>query len=60
MEGYGASLQHYNELIESQVKEEWSLPSNWKLIAQMPFGNPIAQPDEKQYQPLEDRIKIFK
>jgi len=60
MEGYGASLQHYNELIESQVKEEWSLPSNWKLIAQMPFGKPIAQPDEKQYQPLEDRIKIFK
>jgi len=60
MEGYGVSLQHYNELIEAQVKEEWSLPSNWKLIAQMPFGNPTAQPDEKQYQPLEDRIKIFK
>ena len=60
MEGYGASLQHYNELIESQVKEEWQIPGNWKLIAQMPFGKPIAQPDEKQYQPLEDRIKIFK
>jgi len=60
IEGYGVSLQHYNELIEAQVKEEWSLPSNWKLIAQMPFGNPTAQPDEKQYQPLEDRIKIFK
>ena len=60
MEGYGASLQHYNELIEAQVKEEWRIPSNWKLIAQMPFGKPTAQPDEKQYQPLEDRIKIFK
>ena len=60
MEGYGASLQHYNELIESQVKEEWQIPGNWKLIAQMPFGKPTAQPDEKQYQPLEDRIKIFK
>ena len=60
IEGYGVSLQHYNELIEAEVKAEWDLPSDWKLIAQMPFGKPTAQPDEKQYQPLEDRIKIFK
>jgi predicted oxidoreductase (fatty acid repression mutant protein) len=59
MEGYGASLQHYTELIEEDVKKEWSLPGNWKLIAQMPFGKPIAQPDEKQFQPLDERIKVF-
>ena len=60
IEGFGASLQHYNELIEEDVKKEWNVPSNWKLIAQMPFGKPTAQPDEKQFQPLEDRIKVFK
>jgi predicted oxidoreductase (fatty acid repression mutant protein) len=60
IEGFGVSLQHYNELIEAGVKEEWSIPNNWKLIAQMPFGKPTAQPDEKQFQPLEDRIKIFR
>ena len=60
IEGYGVSLQHYSELIEAQVKEEWDIPSNWKLIAQMPFGKPTAQPDKKQYQPLENRIKVFK
>lgn len=60
MEGFGASLQHYNELIEGQVKSEWSIPESWKLIAQMPFGKPKSQPDEKQFQPLEQRIKIFK
>ncbi|MBI6875342.1 nitroreductase family protein [Clostridium aciditolerans] len=60
IEGFGVSLQHYNELIEADVKKEWSIPNNWKLIAQMPFGKPIAQPDEKQFQPLEDRVKIFK
>lgn len=60
IEGLGASLQHYNELIETDVKNEWKIPSNWKLIAQMPFGKPTAQPDEKQFQPLEQRIKIFK
>lgn len=60
IEGFGVSLQHYNELIEADVKKEWSIPYNWKLIAQMPFGKPTAKPDEKQFQPLEDRIKIFK
>lgn len=60
IEGFGVSLQHYNELIEADVKKEWSIPNNWKLIAQMPFGKPISQPDEKQFQPLEDRVKIFK
>ena len=60
IEGYGASLQHYNELIEADIKKEWSIPNNWKLIAQMPFGKPVVEPDEKQFQPLEGRIKIFK
>lgn len=59
IEGLGASLQHYNELIEDEVKKEWKIPNNWKLIAQMPFGKPTAKPDEKQFQPLENRIKVF-
>ena len=46
-EGLGASLQHYNPLIDDEVKQEWNVPANWKLIAQMPFGNPTAAPGEK-------------
>jgi predicted oxidoreductase (fatty acid repression mutant protein) len=60
VEGFGVSLQHYTELIEAKVKKEWNIPNNWKLIAQMPFGKPTAEPDEKQFQPLEERIKVFK
>lgn len=60
IEGFGVSLQHYNEVIEADVKEEWNIPSNWKMIAQMPFGKPTKEPDEKQFNPLEDRIKVFK
>jgi predicted oxidoreductase (fatty acid repression mutant protein) len=60
LEGFGVSLQHYAELIDADVKKEWNIPGNWKFIAQMPFGKPTAQPDEKQFQPLEDRIKVFK
>lgn len=60
IDGFGASLQHYNEIIENDVKKEWSIPENWKLIGQMPFGKPTAEPNEKEFQPLENRIKVFK
>ncbi|MBT2666893.1 nitroreductase family protein [Bacillus sp. ISL-4] len=59
-EGLGATLQHYNPLIDDEVKKEWDVPSNWKLIAQMPFGNPTAQPGDKEFKPLEDRMKFYK
>ncbi|MFB9986286.1 nitroreductase family protein [Bacillus benzoevorans] len=59
-EGLGASLQHYNPLIDDEVKQEWNIPGNWKLIAQMPFGNPTSTPGEKEYKPVEDRVKFFK
>lgn len=59
LEGLGASLQHYNELIENDVKKEWGLPDSWKLIAQMPFGKPVKDPDAKEYKPLDERVKVF-
>jgi len=58
--GFGASLQHYNPLIDEAVAAEWNIPSTWKLIAQMPFGKPTAQPGEKEFKPLEDRVKFYK
>jgi predicted oxidoreductase (fatty acid repression mutant protein) len=60
IEGLGASLQHYNPLIDDEVKRKWNIPSNWKLLGQMPFGKPTKAPDEKQFQPIETRVKIFK
>lgn len=60
IEGFGASLQHYNELIEVDVKNEWNISSNWKLIGQMPFGKPTAEPGDKEFQPLEERVKVLK
>ncbi len=60
VEGFGASLQHYNPLIDDQVHKEWNLPSSWRLMSQMPFGKPTAPPNEKDYMPLEERIRVFK
>lgn len=57
--GLGASLQHYNPLIDEEVHKAWGLPLSWRLMSQMPFGNPLAQPGEKEFSPLEDRVKLF-
>ena len=60
LEGYGASLQHYNELIEADVKKEWNIPDGWQMRAQMPFGKPTSQPGEKEFKPLEERVIVYK
>jgi predicted oxidoreductase (fatty acid repression mutant protein) len=59
-EGLGVSLQHYNPIIDEEVKKQWNIPGSWKLIAQMPFGKPTAAPDEKEIKPLDERVKVYK
>lgn len=59
-EGFGVSLQHYNPLIDDTVKTAFDLPKSWRLIAQMPFGMPTAQPDTKEFTAVETRVKIIK
>ena len=60
MEGVGASLQHYAPLVDEAVRAKWNVPAKWKLIAQMPFGKPTVEPGAKEFQPLEERIKVYK
>lgn len=57
--GFGASLQHYNPLIDEAVLKEWKLPLTWKLIAQMPFGLPMGEIGEKEVDDLNKRMKVF-
>ncbi|MBE6012713.1 MAG: nitroreductase family protein [Lachnospiraceae bacterium] len=59
-EGLGASLQHYNPLIDDEVSKKWDVPKTWKLIAQMPFGEPTAEPGPKEFAPIEERLKVYK
>ena len=59
-EGFGASLQHYSPLIDADVSQQWNIPTTWKLIAQLPFGKATVVPSEKEFKPLEDRVKVFK
>ncbi|KZR59805.1 nitroreductase family protein [Pseudobacillus badius] len=59
-EGLGATLQHYQPLIDEKVRNEWNIPASWKLHAQMPFGQPVAPAGDKEFQPLSERMKVFK
>jgi len=58
--GFGVSLQHYNPLIDEEVKQTWKLPESWRLVAQMPFGKPIQEPGEKSFNPIDERVLVFK
>ena len=57
--GLGASLQHYNPLIDEEVRRTWRLPESWKLVAQMPFGEPLAPPDPKESADPDALVKVF-
>lgn len=55
----GASLQHYNELIEAAVKAAWNLPATWVLKGQMPIGSIETPADPKGFIDTEARFRTF-
>ena len=59
-ENVGASLQHYNPIVDDKVHAEWEVPSSWKLRAQLVFGSIEAPAGEKSYIDDAARFKVFK
>lgn len=57
-EGLGASLQHYNPLIDQRIASEWNVPSQWSLKGQLVFGKPAEEPKEKSFKPLDGRVFV--
>lgn len=58
-EGLGANLQHYNPIIDDEVKEVFNIPYHYRLIAQMPFGARTAEPDEKEVISGSERMRVL-
>lgn len=54
----GASLQHYNPLIDAAVAAEWNVPASWKLRAQMPFGSNEGAFGEKTFMDDAERFRV--
>lgn len=57
--GIGASLQHYNPVIDEQVQGTWDLPASWQLSAQMPFGGNAGEIGDKDYMDDSERFRVF-
>lgn len=58
-ENIGASLQHYNPVIDEQVSKAWDIPADWKLRAQLVFGSIEQEAGEKAFIGDESRFRIF-
>ena len=59
-EGLGASLQHYNPIVDEKVHAEWDIPANWQLRAQLVFGSVEGEARAKDFMADQDRFKVFK
>lgn len=57
--GLGVNLQHYNPLVDEFIKTDYLDNNSWKHVGEMVFGNPASNPSEKQFVPIENKIKIF-
>ena len=56
----GASLQHYNPIVDAEIAEIFDIPANWKLRAQLVFGSIEEAPaGEKTFMAEADRFKTF-
>ena len=57
--GIGASLQHYNPIVDEEVAATFDVPAVWKLRAQLVFGSIEAPAGEKTFIDDATRFKTF-
>ena len=57
--GVGASLQHYNPIIDEEVAQTFEIPANWKLRAQLVLGSIEAPAGKKTFMDDAQRFKTF-
>ena len=55
-----SALQHYNPVIDARVKEIFDIPENFKLVAQMPFGGIVSEPDKKEKEDIDKRVTVLR
>lgn len=58
--GVGANLQHYNPVIDDAVRELTGVPESYRLVAQLPFGGIVAEPDAKAPEDIKLRVNVVR
>lgn len=56
--GLGASLQHYNPVIDDALAEMFDIPDHWQLLAQMPFGGIEEEVEPKELEDISKRVIV--
>lgn len=57
--GMGASLQHYNPVIDEKIKEIFDIPQNYVLTSQLVFGNIVSNAAPKDKENIDERVKVL-
>lgn len=58
--GLGVNIQHYNMLIDEDVKKIFNLPGSWDLVAQMVFGEVLETPAPIEKLSTGERVRVFR
>ncbi len=53
------TTQHYNPVANEAIAKEFDVPKSWRLRAQLVFGGIKAPAGDKDFVPLEERVKVF-
>ena len=58
--GLGVNIQHYNPLIDEDIRKIFDLDDSWDLVAQMVFGEKLEDPAPIEKLSTGERVKIFR
>lgn len=58
--GLGVNIQHYNPLIDEEIKKCFNVPEGWNLVAEMVFGEMLEPAAPIVKIPVGERVKVFK
>lgn len=56
--GLGATVQHYNPVIDDALKQKYNLGDNFKLVSQMPFGAIGEEAELKEKVDINERVFV--
>lgn len=54
----GANIQHYNPLIDDEVKAKWNIPANYQLVGQMVYGGIVSRPGDKERKSGGELVRV--
>lgn len=54
----GANIQHYNPLIDDEVKATWEISDNYQLVGQMVYGGIVSRPGDKERKGGDELVKV--